>query len=125
MLIGQLARRTGTSERLLRYYERVGLLTAGRQANGYRDYDEDAEQAVTRIRALLAAGLPTSLIKQVLPCALADGSLRPCPGVLDKLRTQLARLDQRAADLATARQTLRRAIAVAEDGVPARGRHPV
>lgn len=27
MLIGQLAERTGTSERLLRHYERVSLLT--------------------------------------------------------------------------------------------------
>lgn len=114
MLIGQLAKLTGTSDRLLRYYERVGLLTASRQANGYRDYDEATEQTVRQIRALLAAGLPTSLIKQVLPCALADGSLRPCPGVLDRLRAQLAQLDQRAADLTTARQTLRQAIEAAE-----------
>ncbi|WP_329198910.1 MULTISPECIES: MerR family transcriptional regulator [unclassified Streptomyces] len=114
MLIGQLAKRTGTSERLLRYYERVGLLTSVRQANGYRDYDDAAEQRVRQIRSLLAAGLPTSLIRQVLPCALADGSLRPCPGVLDKLRAQLARLDQRAQDLARARQTLQLAITEAE-----------
>ncbi|MFF4798980.1 MerR family transcriptional regulator [Streptomyces sp. NPDC001351] len=114
MLIGQLARRTETSERLLRYYERVGLLTPSRQANGYRDYDDTAEQTVRQIRALLAAGLSTNLIRQVLPCALADGSLRPCPGVLDKLHTQLARLDRRANELAQARQALQRAIAAAE-----------
>ena len=114
MLIGQLAKRTGTSDRLLRYYERVGLLTASRQANGYRDYDEATEQTVRQIRALLAAGLPTNLIKQVLPCALADGSLRPCPGVLDRLRTQLAHLDQRVAELTDARQALRRAIEATE-----------
>ncbi|MEV6684173.1 MerR family transcriptional regulator [Streptomyces sp. NPDC051130] len=114
MLIGQLAQRTGTSERLLRYYERVGLLAPVRQANGYRDYDDAAEQRVGQIRSLLAAGLPTSLIRQVLPCALADGSLRPCPGVLDKLRAQLARLDERADELAQARHTLTRAIATAQ-----------
>lgn len=114
MLIGQLAKRTGTSERLLRYYESVGLLTSVRHANGYRDYDEAAEQTVGRIRALLAAGLSTSLIRQVLPCSVADGSLRPCPGVLDKLRSQLARLDQRADELARARTTLQRTIAAAE-----------
>jgi DNA-binding transcriptional MerR regulator len=114
MLIGELAKRTGTNERLLRYYERVGLLTSTRRANGYRDYDDAAEQAVQRIRALLAAGLPTTLIRQVLPCAVADGSLRPCPGVLEKLRAQLARLDQRADELARARQTLRHAITTTE-----------
>ena len=116
MLIGQLAKLTGTSERLLRYYERVGLLTSIRQANGYRDYDDAAEQTVRQIRALLAAGLSTNLIKQVLPCALADGSLRPCPGVLDKLRAQLVRLDRRATELTQARQALQQAIAVAEHG---------
>jgi DNA-binding transcriptional MerR regulator len=115
MLIGQLARRTGISERLLRYYEQVGLITSTRRANGYRDYDEATEQTVGQVRALLAAGLPTNLIKQVLPCALADGSLRPCDGVLDKLRVQLANLDQRAAELAQARQTLQRAIATVEN----------
>ncbi|MER6548222.1 MerR family transcriptional regulator [Streptomyces sp. NPDC001250] len=113
MLIGQLARRTGTSERRLRYYERVGLLTPRRQVNGYRDYDDDAEQTVAQVRALLAAGLPTHVIRQLLPCALADGSLRPCPGVVDTLRSQLTRLDQRADELARARQTLQQAIALA------------
>jgi DNA-binding transcriptional MerR regulator len=114
MLIGRLAELTGTSERLLRYYERVGLLTSSRRANGYRDYDPGAELTVRQIRALLAAGLSTNLIKQVLPCALEDGSLRPCPGVLDKLRVQLDRLDQRADELARARQTLHQAISIAE-----------
>ncbi|MGW2716653.1 MerR family transcriptional regulator [Streptomyces sp. NPDC001492] len=113
MLIGQLAKRTETSERLLRYYERVGLLTSSRRANGYREYDDTAVQTVGQIRALLAAGLSTNLIRQILPCALADGSLRPCPGVLDKLHAQLARLDRRAAELAHARQALQQAITAA------------
>jgi DNA-binding transcriptional MerR regulator len=114
MLIGQLASLTGTSERLLRYYERVGLLTSARRANGYREYDDSAEQTVRQIRALLAAGLTANLIRQVLPCGNPDGSLRACPGVLNKLRTQLAGLDQRADELERARQTLRQAIATTE-----------
>ncbi|MEV4314558.1 MerR family transcriptional regulator [Actinocrispum sp. NPDC049592] len=121
MLIGQLAKRTGTAERLLRYYEKAGLLTSSRRANGYRDYDDEAERTVRQIRALLAAGLPTTLIKQVLPCAREDGSLRPCPGVVNRLRAQLARLDRRAAELADARQALRHAIAVTEQEKPGRG----
>jgi DNA-binding transcriptional MerR regulator len=116
MLIGQLARRTGTSERRLRYYESAGLLTSTRRANGYRDYDAGAEQKVGQIRALLAAGLSTHVIQHVLPCAVGDGSLRPCPGVVDALREHLARLDRRANELAEARDSLRRVIAVAEAG---------
>jgi DNA-binding transcriptional MerR regulator len=115
VLIGQLAGLTGTSDRLIRYYERVGLLTSSRRTNGYREFDDGAEQTVRQIRALLAAGLPTTLIRQVLPCAVPDGSLRPCPGVLSKLQAQLSHLDQRAQELALARQTLRRAIAFTEE----------
>ncbi|RDI69088.1 MerR family transcriptional regulator [Nocardia pseudobrasiliensis] len=115
MLIGELARRTGTSERQLRYYERVGLLTAQRQANGYRSYDADAEQTVARIRALLDAGLSTRLIQHILPCAENDGVLRACPGVLAALRAQLDLLDHRADELARTRATLRTAITRMED----------
>ncbi|MCI2423488.1 hypothetical protein MOQ72_39365 [Saccharopolyspora sp. K220] len=45
-----------------------------------------------------------------MPCARDDGRLRPCSGVLDKLRDRLAELDRRAADLRVARSMLERAI---------------
>lgn len=126
MLIGELARRTGTTERRLRHYERTGLLSPSRRDNGYREYTQDAEQAVTRIRALLAAGLPTRLIRQVLPCALGDGSVRPCPGVLDLLREHLSRLDRQADELALARRTLQATIdgSAACAALSADGRQP-
>ncbi|MGW1864448.1 MerR family transcriptional regulator [Streptomyces mauvecolor] len=114
MLIGELAERTGTSERLLRYYERVGLLKPQRRPNGYRFYDGAAEESVLRIRALLAAGLPTRVIRQVLPCTAADAVVLPCPGVLDALRGQLSALEERSARIASARETLVRTIAAAE-----------
>ncbi|MEU5540226.1 MerR family transcriptional regulator [Streptomyces sp. NPDC020362] len=114
MLIGELAERTGTSERLLRYYERAGLLRPGRRPNGYRTYDETAAETVLRIRALLAAGLPTRVIRQVLPCTDAQAGVLPCPGVLDALRAQLRTLDQRAADIAAARDVLQQTITTAE-----------
>ncbi|MFE2295752.1 MerR family transcriptional regulator [Streptomyces sp. NPDC059452] len=72
MLIGELSRRTGVSARSLRYYEAQGLLEAGRGANGYRAYDEDAVASVRKIRALLRAGLSTEVIRQVLPCARGE-----------------------------------------------------
>lgn len=68
MLIGQLSERTGTSRRLLRYYEEQGLIRSGRSLNGYREYEEDCVDRVLQIRGLLDAGLPTRIIKQVLPC---------------------------------------------------------
>jgi DNA-binding transcriptional MerR regulator len=115
VLIGELSRRTGVSERLLRYYERTELIHAERRANGYREYDEQAVESVRRVRALLAVGLPTRIIRQVLPCTHDTAALRPCPGVLTSLRDQLDLLDQRAADLETARRLLRRTIADTEN----------
>ncbi|MEU5692885.1 MerR family transcriptional regulator [Actinosynnema sp. NPDC020468] len=68
MRIGQLSERTGTSRRLLRYYEEQGLILSDRAANGYRDYHEVTVDRVMQIRGLLDAGLPTRIIKQILPC---------------------------------------------------------
>ncbi|MDA0634231.1 MerR family transcriptional regulator [Nonomuraea sp. MCN248] len=68
MRIGELSERTGTPPRLLRYYEEQGLIHPARSANGYRDYDESQVDRVMQIRGLLEAGLPTRIIKQILPC---------------------------------------------------------
>jgi len=68
MKIGELATRTEVSTRLLRYYEEQGLLTADRESNGYRDYPESAVERVMQIRGLIDAGIPTVLIKDMIPC---------------------------------------------------------
>jgi DNA-binding transcriptional MerR regulator len=124
VLIGELSRRTGVSERLLRYYERRELIHADRRANGYREYDDQTVETVRCVRALLAVGLPTRVIRQLLPCTYDATTLLPCPGVLTSLRDQLDILDQRAADLETARSLLRQTIAAVEntaDHAPAPG----
>ncbi|MBH0779410.1 MerR family transcriptional regulator [Nocardia bovistercoris] len=68
MRIGELSERTGTPRRLLRYYEEQGLLVADRAPNGYRDYPDACVHRVLQIRGLLDSGLPTRIIKQILPC---------------------------------------------------------
>ncbi|MEU6985768.1 MerR family transcriptional regulator [Streptomyces sp. NPDC046324] len=68
MRIGELSQRTETPRRLLRYYEEQGLIVADRAPNGYRSYDESNVDRVLQIRGLLDAGLPTRIIKQILPC---------------------------------------------------------
>ncbi|MEV1007359.1 MerR family transcriptional regulator [Streptomyces sp. NPDC049881] len=68
MRIGELSELTGTPRRLLRYYEEQGLIAACRAPNGYREYDERFVDRVLQIRGLLDAGLPTRIIKQILPC---------------------------------------------------------
>jgi DNA-binding transcriptional MerR regulator len=107
MRIGQLSARSGVRAHLLRYYETQGLLTPERAANGYRDYPEDAMVTIAQIRGLLAAGLSTSEIRQLLPCASGTTpDLQPCPELLATLQERLRGLDDRITALTNSRRTL-------------------
>ncbi|MEN3315642.1 MAG: hypothetical protein V7605_1876 [Acidimicrobiaceae bacterium] len=89
MRIGELAERTGTSRRLLRYYEEQRLIAPGRSANGYREYGDSLVGRVTQIRELLDAGLPTRLIQQILPCLDSPASSIRFAGVTPETVTIL------------------------------------
>ncbi|MFE0156877.1 MerR family transcriptional regulator [Nonomuraea sp. NPDC059007] len=105
MKIGALSRETGVAVRLLRHYEAQGLLTSRRSEGGHRHDDPEAPAAVARIRTLLAAGLPTKVIRELMPCFVGVGTeLQAC--VLDHLKLQYAELDSRIADLTQARTAL-------------------
>jgi MerR family transcriptional regulator, copper efflux regulator len=87
MRVGDAARRVGTSARMLRYAEQLGLVTPARTAGGYRDYGEGDLLAA-------AAALELQARYRVTPAALAFG-LRALhdPEVAGSLR-QLARLNR-------------------------------
>ncbi|WP_052850200.1 MerR family transcriptional regulator [Streptomyces avicenniae] len=124
MRMGEFARRTGVSQRLLRYYEEQGLLRPSRRPSGYREYTEDDVVTVRGIRILLAAGLGTATIAEVLPCMVDDGrTLAPaCSGMLPDLERERARIDAAVADLLAARDRLDGVIAAtapAGSGAPA------
>lgn len=68
MRIGELSALTGIPRRMLRYYDEAGLLIPDRSANGYREYDAQSVDRALQIRGLIESGLPTRVIKQVLPC---------------------------------------------------------
>ncbi|GAB2871293.1 MerR family transcriptional regulator [Streptomyces mayteni] len=110
MLIGELSRRTGASQRSLRYYEAQGLLTADRGPNGYRDYTEDTVATVGHIRALLNIGLSSAVIRAVLPCV--RGELRDpahftwCEDLRAVLTRELAAMDNRIDGLQRSRRAL-------------------
>ncbi|MFC1408683.1 MerR family transcriptional regulator [Streptacidiphilus sp. N1-12] len=98
MRIGELSQRTDTPRRLLRYYEEQGLIVSRREANGYRDYDESLVDRVLQIRGLLAAGLPTRIIKQILPCLSTPRTIHfdeATPEMLATLTRERDRMTQR------------------------------
>ncbi|GEB50044.1 MULTISPECIES: MerR family transcriptional regulator [Streptomyces] len=115
MRMGEMVRRTGVHERLLRYYEQQGLLAPERLPSGYRVYSESDIETVRRIRCLLAAGLSTSLIAGVLPCVRADdGRLVPtCPDLVSRLRQESERITRTIEQLQTSRAMLDTVIAAA------------
>lgn len=106
--IGELARRSGVSPRLLRYYEEQGLLSPQRRPSGYREYAPSDVALVRRIRGLLAAGLSTATISSVLPCIRDDGQrlVPTCPDLVAELRRERDRIDQAINDLTTSRHIL-------------------
>ncbi|WP_380156131.1 MerR family DNA-binding transcriptional regulator [Kineococcus sp. R86509] len=85
MQIGELSELSGASVRSLRYYEQQGLLVSQRRSNGYRDYPGNAVATVATIRALLEIGLPTALLKDVLPCTVGERSDAACPQLLERI----------------------------------------
>ncbi|MFH8622233.1 MerR family transcriptional regulator [Streptomyces vietnamensis] len=113
MKIGELARETGVSVRLLRYYEEQGLLDSERTPGGQRVYGPDAPAVVRRIRALLGAGLPTRVIAEVLDCVCgSEAEIEPCLNPM--LVARLDAIDEKIHDLQGTRSSLAALVAVTE-----------
>ncbi|MFD5213604.1 MerR family transcriptional regulator [Microbacterium sp. NPDC058345] len=113
MKIGELAERTHVAPRLIRYYEKQGLLSAERAENGYRRYtDADAER-VGRVAGLVRAGIPTRLVKVLLDAEDAAAQVDvTCPQTVAALLTaELDGLDDRITCLTRSRDTIREFLA--------------
>ena len=111
MRIGELARKTGVSVRMLRYYERQGLLTPRRTAAGYRMYANGDTARVRRIVLLNRAGLALAALRPVIACEVRGGAgFRPCDALKEKLQTTAAELSEQIDRLRRARAVLVRLI---------------
>ena len=107
MRIGELARRSGSSARSIRYYEQQGLMVARRDPNGYRDYDEADLRLVGEIRSLLVNGFDLEEIRPFVDCLHAGiRARRACPGGIDVYRRKLAELDSRIGELQSLRDRI-------------------
>ncbi|GAA4935879.1 MerR family transcriptional regulator [Streptomyces coeruleoprunus] len=120
MRIGELARRSGVSERSLRYYEKQGLLRSERTPGGHRDYGEWAVDRVIRIQALYAAGLNSKKIARLLPCMRdVDGGPNEfaTPRLVEELVVERDRITRLMAELARSREVLDEVIGAASAGL--------
>ncbi|MET8944060.1 HEAT repeat domain-containing protein [Streptomyces sp. NPDC004542] len=83
MLIGEVARRSGVSTRMLRHYDALGLVRpTGRTVGGYREYSGEDVRRIFHVESLRSLGLT---LKQI-GCALEDPAFTPSALVSELIR---------------------------------------
>ncbi|MBA6434441.1 MULTISPECIES: HEAT repeat domain-containing protein [Streptomyces] len=83
MLIGDVARRSGVSARMLRHYESLGLVRpTGRTDSGYREYSSEDIRRIFHIESLRTLGLSLRDVRR----ALDDPGFAPAELVDDLIR---------------------------------------
>lgn len=109
MRIGELAKRTNISTRMLRYYEEQGLLASERAANGYREYDEADVERATTVASLISSGLTTDLVRIVLSMDdRADDWTPTCSRTFaERLNRELTSIEDKIACLTKSRAAVR------------------
>lgn len=92
--IGDAARRSGVSAKLIRHYESIGLLRpAEREANGYRCYSEADVHELRFIKRARTLGFPIERIRELL--SLWRDHSRPSRKVRSLALTHLQMLESR------------------------------
>ncbi|QRY62054.1 HEAT repeat domain-containing protein [Gordonia sp. PDNC005] len=101
MRIGEVARRSGVSARMLRHYDSLGLARpSGRSSAGYREYSADDIAAIFHVESLRALGLSLREVRQ----ALDDPDFRPADLVADLALRAEARIARERELLSRLRQ---------------------
>ncbi|WP_214411785.1 HEAT repeat domain-containing protein [Sphaerisporangium fuscum] len=89
MLIGDVARRSGVSARMLRHYDSLGLVRpTGRSGAGYREYSCEDIRRIFHIESLRSLGLSLREVKR----ALDDPDFTPSELVDDLIRQTQERI---------------------------------
>ena len=103
--IGEAARRSGVSARMVRHYEGLGLLPAvARTDSGYRQYHDADVHSLRFIKRARDLGFSMAEIAEL--AALWHDRERTSASVKDIAQRHLADLDQRIAAMQAMRQTL-------------------
>lgn len=105
MRIGELAKRAAIKVDTVRYYEKAGLLPLPpRRPNGYREYGRGHLERLAFVRHCRALDMPLNDVRQLLDLlAYPSADCRDANNLLDE---QLARVQERIADLRTLEQRL-------------------
>jgi DNA-binding transcriptional MerR regulator len=114
MLIGEVAERAGVTVKAVRYYESLGLVTARRRGNGYRDYDEHQLRLIREIHELGRLGITAEQSRPFLECIVSGNEQGDdCPASLETYRRAIDDMSDRMSRLAERRAALERLLASA------------
>jgi DNA-binding transcriptional MerR regulator len=106
----EAAERLKITQRMLRHYEKEGLMEVGRTPNGYRSYSTADLRRAGRIRDFIATGFSTREIRAMSAC-LSDEGAGPCEGGVEKLREKLEHIDRLRVELDDKRNAVIRRLA--------------
>jgi len=105
MKIGEASAASGISQRMIRHYEKIGLMPAAtRRDSGYRDYDEGDVHTLRFIGHARDLGFPTDEIAQLL--ALWRDRARSSADVKTLALARAAELERKARQLDNMRRAL-------------------
>ncbi|MFE9499768.1 MerR family transcriptional regulator [Streptomyces collinus] len=103
MLIGEVARHSGVSARMLRHYDALGLVRpTGRTTGGYREYSAEDVRRIFHVESLRSLGLSLKQIGRALqdpvftPSALVSDLIRWTEDRLERERERLRAIDASA-----------------------------
>jgi len=105
MNIGDAARHSGVSAKMIRHYEGIGLIAkAARTYSGYRTYTANDVHALRFVRQARNLGFSIKQIEQLL--GLWRNQRRPSSKVKALAQEHIAELDARVAELQAMKRTL-------------------
>ena len=104
MNIGEAAERSGLLAKTIRYYEDIGLVTAGRRQNGYRDYDDAQVHKLRFVQRARSLGFGIETCRSLL--SLYEDKNRVSSDVKALAQKRLGEIDRKIEELKSMRAAL-------------------